>query len=183
MDLTDYFLLPAREARESIFAKSLIYICRHDDDGAFGLIVNKPTSTPVNDLLGTHNISAKLKASAKVMRGGPVRPEQIFILHTPKRKSYEVTVKVSKKVHLTMSRDILKAIDEGKAPSKMLFTFGHARWMPGQLEDELMQNVWITIPAESAIIFDVPPAQRSSAAAESLGFDISNFVTGQSGSA
>lgn len=170
MDLTNHFLIATSNLDRSIFAKTVIYICRHDKEGAFGLVLNKPSDTSVRELLESLKIPPRGGTSA-VLHGGPVKPEQVFILHSPPGE-YDVTIRVDDNIGVTMSRDILSAIAENRAPSKMQFAFGYAGWEADQLEEEIRDNAWITLPASPDIIFDMPPMQRLEEAAKRLGFDI-----------
>ena len=180
-------------------------LCKHDEDGAFGIVVNKPSPTKVRDLLralrirGGENADADSPADAEsaadgeekddgkpayisadidggpVMQGGPVKPEQVFVLHSPER-DFEATIKVDDNIAVTLSRDILAAIAEGKAPRKIMFAFGYAGWGEGQLENEISQNAWITLPASPDVVFDLPAEGRLPAALKRIGFDISKLA-------
>lgn len=174
MNFTNHFLISTGNAGGSFFAHSVIYVCRHDDEGAFGIIINKPSDTSVKELLGALKIESSLTGKDKVLHGGPVKPEQVFILHSPP-VDFDVTIKIDEKVGVTLSRDILTAISENRAPSKMIFAFGYAGWEKGQLENEIAANAWISLPASVDIIFDMPPKTRFAEAGKRLGFDLSNF--------
>lgn len=173
MDLTNHFLIATANLDRSIFAHSVIYVCRHDHDGAFGLVLNKPSDTSVCELLRSLKISPGGGSSA-VLHGGPVKPEQVFILHSPPGE-YDVTIRVDDNIGVTMSKDILSAIAENRAPPKMQFAFGYAGWDAEQLENEIRENAWIAIPASPDIIFDMPPPQRLGEATRRLGFDIASL--------
>ncbi|MGU9951692.1 MAG: YqgE/AlgH family protein [Gammaproteobacteria bacterium WSBS_2016_MAG_OTU1] len=180
MNLTNHFLIATANMNRSVFANTVIYICRHDNDGAFGLVLNKPSDTSVKELLESLKIPPGGGISA-VLHGGPVKPEQVFILHSPPGE-YDVTIRVDDNIGVTMSKDILSAIAENRAPQKMQFAFGYAGWDPDQLETEISENAWISIPANSDIIFDLPPLQRLSEATRLLGFDI-NSLSSETGHA
>ena len=173
LNFTNHFLIATGHSDNSIFAGAVIYICRHDDEGAFGIIVNKPSSTSVDELLQSLKISAS-GGQAAVLHGGPVKQEQVFILHSPPSE-YDATIKVGDDIGVTMSRDILSAIAENRAPQKMLFAFGYAGWEAHQLESEISENAWLTVAASPDIIFDLPSHQRLDEAARRLGFDFANF--------
>lgn len=174
MDLTNHFLVATNNTSGSLFAGSIIYICRHDESGAFGLIINKPSPAPVSELLKSLKIKGGSRDGKMIMQGGPVKQEQVFILHSP-AEEYDVTIKVSDEVGVTLSRDILKAISDRCAPEKMLFACGYAGWDGGQLEEEILENAWIVVPAASDIIFDIPPAMRLAEATRRLGFDMNDL--------
>lgn len=174
MNLTNHFLVSPGSASGSLFSNAVIYVCRHDDDGAFGIIINKPSSTSVSELLASLKVDAPQKLSDMVLHGGPVKQEQVFIIHSPP-DNFDVTIKADDNIGVTLSRDILAAISENRAPDKMIFAFGYAAWEGGQLEDEIAANAWITVPASADIIFDMPANMRLAEAGKRLGFDISNF--------
>ena len=176
IDATNHFLMATPDNRGSLFANSIIYICRHDEAGAFGIIINKPSKTPVAELLKSLKVEGVKDDGSMIMQGGPVKQEQVFILHSPPLE-YEVTIKVGEEVAVTLSRDILKAIGEKQAPEKMLFSCGYAGWDGGQLEEEILENAWIVLPAAADIIFDFPPAGRLREATRRFGFDINNLST------
>ena len=173
LNLTNHFLIATDQIRDSIFANSVIYVCRHNSDGAFGLILNKPSGTSGAELLKSLEIKSAGKLSP-VLQGGPVKPEQVFILHSLPGE-YDVTIRVGDSVGVTMSKDILSAIAENRAPQKMQFALGYVGWDSKQLEQEIRENVWITVAASSDIIFDLPPVQRLGAASKRLGFDINHL--------
>ncbi|MDM5147588.1 YqgE/AlgH family protein [Candidatus Persebacteraceae bacterium Df01] len=173
LNMTNHFLIATSNLDRSVFEQSVIYVCRHDDDGAFGLVVNKPSDTSVTELLSSLEIGG-VGGKTPVLKGGPVKPEQVFILHSPPEE-YDVTIKVDDKIGVTMSKDILAAISENRAPQKMLFAFGYAGWSKGQLESEISDNAWLAVEASPDIIFDMPPPQRLHEAARRLGFDITSY--------
>lgn len=176
IDVTNHFLMATPDNRGTLFANSIVYMCRHDDTGAFGIIINKPSKTPVAELLKSLKIERSKDDGGMIMQGGPVKQEQVFILHSPPQE-YEVTIKVGEDVAVTLSRDILKSISKKQAPEKMLFSCGYAGWDGGQLEEEILENAWIVLPASADIIFDFPPALRLREATRRFGFDISNLST------
>lgn len=180
MNLTNHFLIATDKLSRTVFANSVIYVCRHDNDGAFGIVLNKPSDTSVRELLESLKINPA-KGTSAVLQGGPVKPEQVFILHSPPGE-YNVTIRVDDNIGVTMSRDILSDIAENKAPSKMLFAFGYAGWESQQLESEINENAWIAVPASHDIIFDLPPPRRLGEVTKRLGFDI-NSLSADSGRA
>ena len=181
MDLTNHFLVSTGNLSGSLFDNSIIYLCRHDKDGAFGIVINKPSRTTVKELLDSLKVNADNVNKNMVLHGGPVKTEQVFILHTPPT-DYDVTIKVADDVGITLSRDILTAIEKNQAPEKIQFAFGYAGWESGQLEEEIKSNAWITLPASPDILFDTPASARLGEATRRGGFDISNLsnVTGYS---
>lgn len=186
MNLTNHFLISTGNLSGSFFADSIVLVCSHDSEGAFGLVINKPSPAKESDLLSTLKASPPEsdkadKEDKPVMRGGPVKPEQVVILHSPPRE-FDVTIKVDDNIGVTLSRDILTAVAEGAAPDKVVFYCGYAGWEGGKLESEVGDNAWITMPASLDIIFDTPPARRLPEATRRLGFDI-NLLADMSGNA
>ena len=116
------------------------------------------------------------------MAGGPVQVDHGFVLHRHCDTGWESSLEVTDEITLTTSRDILRAIAEGSGPSDHVIALGYAGWSAGQLEEELAQNSWLTLPADSDIIFSTPYQQRHSAAAAILGVDM-NLISGQAGHA
>ena len=106
--------------------------------------------------------------------GGPVGPERGFVLHNPGGQ-YENSLAVSSDIHLTLSRDIIDALASGSGPGKSLVALGYAGWEPGQLEEEMLANSWLNVPATPDIVFDTPFNERWMKAAKTLGIDISQI--------
>lgn len=177
--VTNHFLMANSGTGGSLFDNSMIYICRHDDAGAFGIIINKPSRMPVAELLKKPARNAAA-GSHMIMHGGPVKRDQVFILHSPPSE-YDVTIKVGEEIGVTLSKDILEAIEEKRAPEKMLFACGYAGWESGQLEEEISDNAWIVLPAATDIIFDLPPAKRLAEATRRFGFEVGDLssITGR----
>ena len=153
------------------FAKTLAYVCEHNDQGALGIVVNRPIDMTLQALFERLSLSLKdrARADAPVYFGGPVQTDRGFVLHLPAGE-WQSTLKVRDSIGLTTSKDILEAVGRGEGPAKMLVSLGYAGWSAGQIEHELKQNAWLTVEAEDAILFDLPPDERLPAAMELLGF-------------
>ena len=177
LDLTNHFLVSTNSRDRSLFGGSIVYLCRHDHEGAFGLIINKPSDTSVEDLLDSLEVEhpQSFDEDRWVLHGGPVKTKQVLVLHSLPADDFDVTIRVGSSAAVTLSRDILTAIAENKAPGRMLFAFGYSSWGPGQLEDEIRENTWIAIPAKPEMIFDTPAESRLSRAVRDFGFDITSF--------
>ena len=148
-----------------------------------GIVINQPLELSVAEIFEHLQIKADPKTSQyPVMAGGPVQIDHGFVLHRNCDTSWEASLKVTQEITLTTSRDILRAIAEGTGPSDHLIALGYAGWSAGQLEEELAHNSWLTLPADSDIIFSTPYQQRASAAAAMLGVDM-NLISGQAGHA
>lgn len=154
------------------FARSLTYICEHNDQGALGVVVNRPIDLTLKALF--ERLSLELRdrerADAPVYFGGPVQTDRGFVLHAP-TGDWQSTLRVGDAIGLTTSKDILEAVGRGEGPEHLLVTLGYAGWSAGQLEHELSQNAWLTVEAKDAILFDVPAEERLPAAMELLGVD------------
>lgn len=157
------------------FEKSVIFMCAHSEDGAMGLIVNKPIEG-----LGFHdlikNLDIPLNGSAPdspVLFGGPVGTERGFVLHSGEYASPNATMPVTSEISLTATLDILQAIAEGHGPQRSIFTLGYAGWGPGQIEDEIRMNGWIHCDADSRIVFETDMDEKWGAALRKLGIDLS----------
>jgi putative transcriptional regulator len=137
------------------FAQSVIYICAHTSDGAMGIVVNRPLQRPsFEDLLRQLKVVPTPPARLiHLCQGGPVENARGFVLHTTDWTG-EGSLRVTDSIALTASLDVLKAIAEGEGPREGLLALGYAGWGPGQLDNELQQNAWLSLPADDTIIFD-----------------------------
>jgi putative transcriptional regulator len=154
------------------FARSLTFVCEHNDQGALGIVVNRPTEMNLHALLEQVSIAPDTDEfkSIAVHFGGPVQVDRGFVLHTPVGE-WQSTLAVGPEIGLTSSKDILQAVARGEGPGQILVTLGYAGWAPGQLEHELAQNAWLTVQAKREVIFDLPPEERLPAAMSLLGID------------
>jgi putative transcriptional regulator len=171
--LKHHFLIampkPADEPDE-YFSKTITYICEHNEEGAMGFMVNRPMKLTVGELLEQLGIAADVSSQQPVLEGGPVKTERGFILHSDDVQ-YEASLPLGNGLMLSTARQTLEAIGTGAGPKRYVVALGYAGWGSGQLENELLQNVWLTCPADIDILFDVPFDQRVNQAAASLGID------------
>lgn len=176
INLTHHFLIAMPTMNDSIFSKTLTYICEHNDQGALGLVINRPTDLTLNDLLKQLGIESIKQSDnhLSILFGGPVQLDCGFILHQPVGQ-WESTLSVNNKVGLTTSPDILRAIANAEGPDQVLVSLGYAGWAPGQIEYELAQNSWLTVPATTNILFDLSFEKKLPAAMALLGIDFSNL--------
>jgi putative transcriptional regulator len=181
--LRDHFLLAMPCLSEGIFSHSITYICEHGESGAMGIVINQPLDLSVDEIFEHLEINPRHDFSdMPVMAGGPVQIDHGFVLHRKCDKNWEASLKVTPEITLTTSRDILRAIANDNGPDDHLIALGYAGWAAGQLEQELAENSWLTLPANSDIIFSTPADQRLSAAAALLGIDM-NLISGEAGHA
>ena len=176
MNLTDHFLIAMPNMVDPNFSRTLTYVCEHNDQGALGLVVNRPIDMTLSALLAQVSVphAAAELAKTPVHFGGPVQVDRGFVLHQPIGE-WQSTLAVNGRVGLTTSKDILVAVGSGEGPSKLLVTLGYAGWAPGQLENELSQNAWLTVPAAPEVIFDLPAEERLPAAMQLLGIDFASL--------
>jgi putative transcriptional regulator len=181
--LRDHFLLAMPCLSEGIFSHSITYICEHGESGAMGIVINQPLDLSVDEIFEHLQITPRQDFSdMPVMAGGPVQIDHGFVLHRKCDTSWEASLKVTSEITLTTSRDILRAIANDNGPDDHLIALGYAGWAAGQLEQELAENSWLTLPANSDIIFSTPADQRLGAAAALLGIDM-NLISGEAGHA
>jgi putative transcriptional regulator len=174
--LSNHFLIAMPGMADPYFAKTLTLICEHSDKGAIGVVVNKPIDLTLASLFGEINIAlddATLRET-NVLFGGPVLMDRGFVLHQPLGE-WSSTLKVNDELGLTTSKDILEAIAAGRGPSRVLVTLGYAGWGPGQLEDEVARNGWLSVDANADVVFNLPPAERLAAAMALLGLNYGNL--------
>lgn len=158
------------------FITTVTLICEHNDDGALGIVINRPLDLTLAGLFEQLDVeNPNPQAAARpVLMGGPVGPERGFVLHNP-GATFENSLEVSSDIHLTLSRDVIDAMATGKGPEKSLVALGYAGWEPGQLESEMLANSWLNVPASPDIVFDTPFNDRWMSAARTLGIDISQI--------
>lgn len=176
VNLTDNFLIAMPALEDPYFSNSLVYVCEHNENGALGIIVNRPIDMNLAGLL--EKIDIKLEAESladlPVYFGGPVQLDRGFVLHRPVGK-WQSTLAVNGDVGLTSSRDVLASVGSAGLPSEIIVTLGYAGWSAGQLEEEIAQNSWLTVAAKPSILFDLPPEERLPAAMQKLGVSFSQL--------
>jgi putative transcriptional regulator len=159
--LTNQFLIAMPGMADPNFAQSVTLVCEHNAQGALGIVINR---------LGLDAAHSRLSADP-VLAGGPVQTDRGFVLHTP-GPLWDSTLPVSDWLHLTTSRDILDALARGEGPPEALMALGYAGWDAGQLEAEMAQNAWLTVPAEGRIVFETALDERWEAACQLLGVNL-----------
>ena len=181
--LSNHFLIAMPALDDPNFHHTTTFICEHDEDGALGVVINRPLNMRLAEILkymdidpGSEEISA-----TPVYMGGPVQSDRGFVLHEPSG-DWEATLKVTDTIGITSSRDILQAIAAGEGPERAIVTLGYAGWGAGQLEREIQDNAWLSGPTDQAILFELPADQRWEAAARLLGVDV-NLLSSEAGHA
>lgn len=170
----DHFLIAMPSLADPHFFRGVTLVCQHDEQGAMGLVLNHPSDFTLGEVLRQMDIAGAPPALARqtVLVGGPVQPDRGFVLHEDPR-DFGPSLRFGRGLAISTSRDILEALARGDGPRDFVMTLGYAGWGAGQLEDEIVQNAWLTVPADRAIVFETPIEQRWQAAARSLGIDIS----------
>ena len=161
------------------FSRSVVYLCEHSERGALGLVINKPSDMTLKSLFDKVDLPLRREdlSQVPVFQGGPVHTERGFVLHeslkpeddTSNESIYASTMTIPGGLEMTTSRDVLEALASGAGPRRVLITLGYASWGEGQLESELAENSWLTVPAQPEVVFDTPIAQRYDKALELLG--------------
>ena len=177
INLTHHFLIAMPNMADPYFARTLTYICEHNEQGALGIVVNRPIDMTLQALFERLSLSLRDSdlAGAPIYFGGPVQSDRGFVLHAP-AGDWQSTLRVRDAIGLTTSKDILEAVGRGEGPSRILVTLGYAGWSAGQIEHELSQNAWLTVEARDAIIFETPAEERLPAAMELLGLDYARLA-------
>mgnify|MGYP002139894659 CR=1 FL=1 len=180
--LDDQFLLAMPGMKDDRFARSVIYICAHSEEGAMGLIINQAQQMLFPDLLVQLGIleeqeTIRLPAAARDMvirNGGPVDRSRGFVLHSDDYL-VESSLPVSEDICLTATVDILRAISTGRGPRQALMALGYSGWGAGQLEREMLDNAWLSLPLDERIVFETPFEDRWQAAWRRLGVDLARL--------
>ncbi len=181
--LGNQFLIAMPALADPNFFQTVTYLCEHTDQGAMGIIINRPLNLQLGELLEHLQIPVETSGIAErpLYAGGPVEKERGFVIHSPVGQ-WEATIKVTDTVGITTSRDILQALAKGEGPAQMLVALGYAGWGAGQLEQEIGSNAWLSGPADPRVLFHTPDEQRWAAAARLLGVDLS-LLSGEAGHA
>lgn len=171
--LSNQLLIAMPSLRDPNFARGVTFLCQHGEDGAMGLMINRLSEYRLGDVLAQMDMRSEIAevVDAPVLIGGPVQPERGFVLHTP-NGDWESSFRISERVSVTTSRDILAAIAAGQGPRHAVVALGYSGWSPGQLEQELVENHWLTAPASEHVLFETPLDQRWEAAAHLVGVNL-----------
>jgi putative transcriptional regulator len=174
--LTNQFLIAMPAMLDANFAQTVTYIWEHNAEGALGIIINRPLRMKLADVFDQLKMptSASAVGQQSVLQGGPVQTDRGFVVHHIGGR-WEHTRQISSRIQVTTSPDILDAMARGNGPETALVALGYAGWSAGQLETELAQNAWLTVPADERIIFDTPFEQRWHAAGRLIGVDLATI--------
>jgi len=176
INLTNQFLIAMPGMADDTFAGSVVYLCEHTENGALGLVINKPIDITVKNLFERVELQLESDelAGQPVFFGGPVQTERGFVLHEKldaDESPYSSTLSIPGGLEMTTSKDVLEALAHGAGPKRLLITLGYSGWGAGQLEEEIGRNGWLNVDAVPEIIFDTPIEQRYERALSLLGID------------
>jgi len=176
--LTNQLLVAMPGMQDENFSQTVTLVCEHSTKGALGIVLNKPLSMRLSEVLSQMNLPALDDAvgSQIVLRGGPVHQDRGFVLHRPGGK-WDSTHRISDSIQVTTSRDVLAAMARGEGPEKAFIALGYAQWDAGQLEQELKDNSWLTLPLDESMLYELPYEERWLAAWRSLGVDVTSVST------
>lgn len=172
--LEDQFLIAMPQLSDPYFANTVTYLWRHNEEGALGIVINKPLQASVADIFNELDIVCPVSGAFReqhVLAGGPVEKDKGFIIHDA-GESWESSISVTPEVTICTSRTILQDIAKGEGPNNYLVALGCAGWEAGQLEREISENAWLTAPADNDLLFSRDFASKADAAAALLGIDL-----------
>ena len=175
-NFTHHFLIAMPAMADQNFSHTLTYVCEHNEDGALGIVINRPTEMTLSSLFEQIDVPLADKALRRIAVhfGGPVQVDRGFVLHRP-LGNWLSTLAVDDEVGLTTSKDVLEAVARGEGPKDVFVSLGYAGWSAGQLEQEIAQNAWLTVAADPDVLFDTPVEARLPAAMRLLGIDFSRL--------
>jgi len=176
LNLTNNFLIAMPTLADPNFYQTVTYIFAHNEEGAMGIIINRPADLQLGELFSQMEISCEDSkvCGTSVYDGGPVQRERGFIIHRP-TSDWECGIEVNDEIGVSTSRECLAAIAAGTGEQEMFVALGYAGWGSGQLENEIADNAWLNGPAALNIIFEMPAEQRWRASAELLGVDVASI--------
>jgi len=181
--LAGQLLVAMPQMLDERFAKTVIYMCAHTEDGAMGLVVNKVMENiDFPDLLDQLGLSPSPAGDdIRVHFGGPVESGRGFVLHSSDYVQ-DATMVIDESIAMTATTDILRDIAEGDGPRNSLLALGYAGWGPGQLDSEIQANGWLSVPADATLIFGTDPNAIWQGALAKIGIDVS-MLSGDAGHA
>jgi putative transcriptional regulator len=179
--LANHLLIAMPSLTEGSFAQTVVLICEHTERAALGIVLNKPLGMKLSEVMAQMKlepVEARI-GEQPVLRGGPVQVDRGFVLHRP-GGTWDSTHRISEQVQVTTSRDVLAAMARGVGPDDAFVALGYAGWEGGQLEREVLDNAWLTLPMDERIVFELPFEDRWHASWQLLGVDSSrvSFTAG-----
>jgi len=188
--LQSQLLIAMPSMGDPTFKQTVTLICQHNEEGCFGLTINRPIQITLDELFDQLHIGTKetIIKGKLALKGGPVQPDQGFVIHdtVPDADNFtsiwENTLRINDDLAVTASRDILFDIARGKGPENYLLALGCASWTAGQIEQEVLDNAWLNCPSDNKILFDTPYEKRWNSAIDTMGFDV-NLISHTAGHA
>ena len=169
MNLTDHFLIAMPSMEDPFFSGSVVYLCEHNEEGALGFVINKPSPVTMDLVFEAAGTETPERFKGEwVMMGGPVQIDRGFVVHTPPG-NWQSSLLVNDDIAMTTSRDIIEQLGKAAEVDKAIVSIGYSNWGAGQLEGELAENSWLTVAADQHILFDLPYDERYEAAFAKLG--------------
>ncbi|MCJ0825812.1 YqgE/AlgH family protein [Luteimonas sp. 50] len=175
--LANQLLIALPTLADPNFSRSVALVCQHDADGAMGVVINRASEYTLGEVfrqMGIDSDDDGLKAR-QVLAGGPVHPERGFVIHDGARE-WDSSLAIADGLYVTTSRDVLEAMARGEGPASATVALGCAGWGAGQLEHELVENSWLTVPADAEVLFVLPLEARWQAAAGRIGVDLARMA-------
>ncbi len=172
--LQNYLLIASPSMQDPYFARTVTYICEHNEHGAMGLVINQPVGMKLKELVNQVDDKAEVldeKANDIILAGGPVSQDRGFILHTT-QPGWSASLSMNSDIMVTTSKDIISSLGNEHAPEKSLIILGYAGWTAGQLEEEIQTNSWLMVEADTELLFDTPIHKKWEAAVQRLGIDV-----------
>ena len=177
--LEKQILIAMPDMADPNFTRSVTLLCQHTEEGAIGITINRKSEYNLGEIFKQLDITCENESirEAQVLEGGPVNMDRGFVLHSPK-EGFESSLEISPGIMVTTSRDVLAAIARGHGPDQYVVALGYAGWGDGQLESEMRENAWLSVPVDRAIVFELPLKDRWQHAVSRLGIDISHLHGG-----
>ena len=174
--LQQQMLIAMPDMADPNFSRSVTLLCQHNKEGAIGITINRQSGFTLGELLFQLKIPCENQeiSSVMVLEGGPVSPDHGFVLHTPVT-GFESSVQINDDIMVTTSRDVMTAIAAGTGPENFLIALGYAGWGDGQLESEMRQNAWLSVPVDKGILFETAVQNRWEKAVGKLGISINDL--------
>ncbi len=171
--LSNQLLVAMPSLADPNFSHSVTLVCEHSERGALGIVINRPLEMKMGEVLGQLSLASddERLLEMPVLGGGPVQKDRGFVLHRAGEQVFESTMPVSDTLHVTTSRDVLASMARGDGPAQALIALGYAGWEAGQLEKEMLDNSWLSVPADESVIFDLPYEERWLATLRLLGVE------------
>lgn len=173
-NLKNYFLIATPSLQGDDFAKSVVFLMEHDDQGAMGLVINKPLHVTLGNVLSQLEIPSASPEidDHPILMGGPIRQDLGFVVHSKKVRKNK---KYDEEIIISASKETLRMLAKGKGPKHYLVALGYAGWEPGQLEAEIKANDWLVAPFDHDVLFTIPLENRWVECAKLIGVDINSL--------